>query len=161
MRVEFLMPMIVMIGMFLFAVVIMPVIIMLILGVVVMIIMPVIVMLVLGVVVMIIMPMIVMLVLGVVVMIVMPMIVMLLFAVIIMIFMVIMIIMSVRVERTSFTEIQFGQAVTFRKEYGRRLCRDPFNGLFQKCFQIMAHPENKVGFLKLFGLRWFQRIGMW
>ena len=63
-----------------------------------------------------------------------------------------MIVMPVGIERATFTEIQSGQAVTFHEEYRCRPGRDAFNGLFQKSFQIMTHPEYKVGFLKLSGL---------
>ena len=94
-------------------------------------------------------------------MVVMPMIIMFFLGMVIVTLMVIIIIvMPVGIERATFTEIQSDQAVTFHEEYRRCPGGDAFNGLFQKSFQIMAHPEYKVGLLKLSGLRGFQCVGM-
>ena len=81
-------------------------------------------------------------------------IVMLFMIVIVMLFivMIIVIIMRVVIERTAFTEIQCGQPVTFHQGDRHGFRCDPVNRLFQKRLKIMAHPENKVGLLKLFGL---------
>ena len=72
----------------------------------------------------------------------------------------VMAIMGVRVERAAFTEFNPGQTVTVDQGHRCRLRCDSFNGSFQKGFQILADPEDKVGLLKLARLRRLQGIAV-
>ena len=72
--------------------------------------------------------------------------------VIIMVIMVIMVIMSVSVECASLAEVECGKPMTFHKRNRLRIFGDAFNRVLQKRFKVMAHPENKIGFLQLFRL---------
>ena len=72
--------------------------------------------------------------------------------VLVMFIMVVMFIMAMIVERAAFTEPEGHQPATFHQRYRHCFRCDAVNRLLQKRLKIMAHPENKVSLLQLFGL---------
>ena len=78
--------------------------------------------------------------------------VLVMFLMVVMIIMVVMFIMAMIVERAAFTEPEGHQPATFHQRYRHCFRCDAVNRLLQKRLKIMAHPENKVSLLQLFGL---------
>ena len=70
----------------------------------------------------------------------------------IMFIMVVMFIMAMIVERAAITEPEGHQPATFHQRYRQCFRCDAVNRLLKKRLKILAHPENNVSLLQLFGL---------
>ena len=80
--------------------------------------------------------------------------------VVIMVIMAVMISVIMGIERATFPEGTFDEAMASKQRHGFGICGNGFNRFFQEGLQFMSDPENDIRILQAGGLGGFQAVGM-